>query len=162
MASYRSTVRHLHLTRDSRILFQNLTGRAATMHARLSVRTGRTNLVAGTSAKQAGGTHDEFGVPLFASVREAKRHTRIDATAVFVPPVSAADAIIEAIAEEIPLVVAVAEGIPTRDQMLVMSALQSQSKSRLLGANSPGYTSPYGPRLGIAPVAAASRGCVGE
>ncbi|CEH13820.1 related to succinyl-coa ligase [Ceraceosorus bombacis] len=148
------------------------------MHARLSIAN-RTNIVAGTtSAKNiakfsqdvTGGavTHPELKVPLHATVRDAiaahKEETgnhNYDATAVFVPPQGAADAILEAIENEIPLIVSVAEGIPTRDQFRVMAALHSQSKSRLVGANSPGYTCAYGPRLGIAPVAAALPGCIG-
>lgn len=80
----------------------------------------------------------------------------------FVPPLLAAKAIIDAIENEIPLIVSVAEGVPVHDQMQVMAALQSQSKSRLVGANSPGLVNPAGCRLGISPNVTAAPGPVGE
>lgn len=161
--TYRDTIPNLALGPSSRVLLLNATGRASTLHAKLSLSLG-TNIVGGTSSKS---THPDAELsqkfPLFPDVRTAVRELGgVDAAAVFVPPSAAADAVLECIEEEIPTVVAVAEGIPTRDQMRVMAALHSQSKSRYLGANSPGYTNPRGARLGIAPVAAASPGCIGE
>lgn len=172
---YRDTIHNLALGPESRILLLNATGRAATFHAKLSLELG-TNIVGGTSSRvsKPGGLtyHPDEALhqrcPLFPNVSTAKRELeangqgRIDAAAVFVPPSTAADAVLECIEAEIPAVVAVAEGIPTRDQQRIMAALHSQSKSRFLGANSPGFTNPRGARLGIAPVAAASPGCVGE
>ncbi|MCO5559249.1 hypothetical protein L7F22_012844 [Adiantum nelumboides] len=160
--TYRDTIPNLALGPSSRVLLLNATGRASTLHAKLSLSLG-TNIVGGTSSKS---THPDAELsqkfPLFPDVRTAVRELGgVDAAAVFVPPSAAADAVLECIEEEIPTVVAVAEGIPTRDQMRVMAALHSQSKSRYLGANSPGYTNPRGARLGIAPVAAASPGCIG-
>lgn len=91
------------------------------------------------------------------AVRDLKPH----ATAVFVPPLLAADAIIDAIENEIPLIVSVAEGVPLRDQMRIMSVLHSQSKSRLVGCNSPGMMNPAGCRLGISPLSVAAPGPIG-
>jgi succinyl-CoA synthetase alpha subunit len=93
---------------------------------------------------------------------QAVQHLRPTATAVFVPPLAACGAILEAIEAEVPLIVSVAEGVPLKDQMKIMSALHSQSKSRLVGANSPGMANPRGCRLGISPPVTMAPGPVGE
>ncbi|KDN52005.1 succinyl-CoA ligase subunit alpha [Tilletiaria anomala UBC 951] len=168
VATYRDTIPNLATTSDARILVQGFTGKASTFHSQLSIDVG-TNVVGGTSPKAGKDNKKHLGQPIFKTVRElrasskAKRQLgKIDAASVFVPPALAADAVLEAIEEEIPLIVAVAEGIPIRDQMRIHAALHSQSKSRYLGANSPGYTNAIaGVRMGIAPAAAAQKGRVG-
>lgn len=166
-SNYRKTIPQLALGPESNVLVLNATGRAATMHTKMSLQLG-TRIVGGTSSKASKGLlkHPDDTLaetcPLFPDVRTAQRELdRIDAAAVFVPPHNAADAILECLEAQIPTIVAVAEGIPLRDQMHVMAALHTQEKSRYLGANSPGYTNPRGARLGIAPLAAAMPGCVG-
>lgn len=99
-----------------------------------------TNIVGGVSPGKGGQMH--LDRPVFGSVKEANHHLKPHATAVFVPALLAADAIIDAIENEIPLIVSVAEGIPLQDQMRVMATLHSQSKSRVIGANSPGMSNP--------------------
>lgn len=99
-------------------------------------------------SQKAGQTH--LGLPVFGTVREAVREAQPDASVIYVPPPFAADAIIEAIENEIKLIVTITEGIPQRDQIRVMNALRSQSKSRMIGGNCPGIIS-EGCKMGIMP-----------
>ena len=115
-SSYAATLKHLAVSSSTPCIFQGLTGKSATFHAKLSLSLG-TNLVGGVSPSKAGSTH--LDRPIFGNVREAVREVKPHATAVFVPPLLVADAIIEAIEEEVPLIVSVAEGIPVKDQMRV-------------------------------------------
>lgn len=154
-----NTIRNLAVGRESRCIIQGFTGKMSTFHSKLSLGMG-TNIVGGVSPGKGGQTHLER--PVFGSVKEAVREVKLHATAVFVPALLAADAIIDAIENEIPLIVSVAEGIPLQDQMRVMAALHSQSKSRVIGANSPGMSNPAGCRLGISPVNVAKPGPIGE
>jgi len=108
-----------------------------------------TNMVGGVSPKKAGQTH--LGLPVFGSVRDAVKATKPDASVLYVPPPSAADAIIEAIENEIGLIVCITEGIPQADEIKVMNALNSQSRSRLVGPNCPGVINPLGCKMGIQP-----------
>jgi len=86
--------------------------------------------------KKAGTEH--LSRPVFGSVADAVKHAKPDASVIYVPPAGAADAIIEAIENEIKLIVTITEGIPQRDQIRVYNALKSQSKSRMIGGNCPG------------------------
>ncbi|KAF8647919.1 hypothetical protein AX16_006451 [Volvariella volvacea WC 439] len=106
-------------------------------------------MVGGVSPNKAGQTH--LGLPVFGSVREAVRQTQPDATVLYVPPPHAADAILEAIENEIGLIVCITEGIPQADEIKVMNALKSQSRSRLVGPNCPGVINPLGCKMGIQP-----------
>lgn len=109
-----------------------------------------TRFVGSVSNRKAGQTH--LGQPVFGTMREAARELRPDATIVYVPPASAAEAFMEAIEAEIPLIVSVTEGIPVSDMARIKHALLSQSKSRLVGPNSPGIVSPLGKcKIGIMP-----------
>lgn len=133
-------------------------GRTATFHCEQTLQYG-TNLVGGVSPKKAGQEH--LGLPVFGSVREAADKTKPDATVVYVPPAGAADAIIEAIEAEIPLIVAITEGIPQKDEIKVAHALKQQSKSRMIGPNCPGVINPEGCKIGIMPGHIHTPGCIG-
>ena len=160
LSSYADTIPQLAAGPHSNVIVQGFTGKASTVHTQISLDMG-TNVVAGVSPGKGGSTH-LGGRPVFNSVREVlDAGIRVDATSVFVPPALAADAIIEAIQCEIPLIVSVAEGVPVKDQFRVMEALHSQTKSRLVGANSPGYCNPRGCRMGIAPMITCAPGPVG-
>lgn len=108
--------------------------------------------------QKAGQTH--LGLPVFGSVKDAKEAENPFATVIYVPPPHAADAILEAIENEIPLIVTITEGIPQRDQLKVYNALQSQNKSRMVGGNCPGIMAETC-KLGIMPGHVFSEGNIG-
>jgi succinyl-CoA synthetase alpha subunit len=153
-----STIRNLAVGPETRCIIQGFTGKMSTFHTKLSLSMG-TNIVGGVSPGKGGQIH--LDRPVYSTVKEAVQYLKPHATGVFVPAALSANAIIEAIEYEIPLIVAVAEGIPLHDQMRIMSVLHSQSKSRLIGANSPGMSNPAGCRLGISPVNVAKPGPIG-
>ncbi|KAF2451276.1 succinyl-CoA ligase subunit alpha [Karstenula rhodostoma CBS 690.94] len=158
-AGYDDTIQNLKIGAHTRVIFQGFTGKQATANAQESMEWG-TNVVGGTNPKKAGTEH--LGRPVFASVRDAMREVRPDATGIYVAAPQAAAAIEEAVEAEVPLIVAVAEHIPLHDIMRIHSMLQTQSKSRLVGANAPGIISAIGKcRIGFQPLPTFSPGHVG-
>lgn len=135
------------LDADSRVLIQGFTGTEATFHARRMIAYG-TRIVGGITPGKGGLRHLER--PVFNTVAEAAAATGADVSIVFVPPFSAADAIMEAAAEDLGLIVAVTEGIPVLDMVRVKHFLRGR-RSRLLGPNSPGLISPGRAKAGIMP-----------
>ncbi|KAG8165100.1 hypothetical protein KVR01_005375 [Diaporthe batatas] len=136
------------------------TGRQATANAQESIAWG-TNIVGGVTP---GKESEHLGLPVLPSVRRAMEELRPDATGIYVPASMATPAIEEAIEAEVPLIVAVAEHIPLHDMLRIHSMLKTQSKSRLVGPNSPGIiSSAKGERcrIGFQPLPCFSDGCVG-
>ena len=140
---------------DTKILVQGITGSFGARHARLSLAYG-TRLVAGVTPGKGGQLFEET-VPIFDTVAEAAQATGATASAIFVPPAFAADAILEGVDAGLELVVCITEGIPVNDLVRVRRAMAG-SRTRLIGPNCPGVVTPGpgkdsqgGCRIGIAP-----------
>ncbi len=136
------------VNKDTRLLVQGITGKHGSFHTQQAMEYG-TQVVGGIVPGK-GGTKSSHGVPIFDTVRDAVAATGANATSIYVPPPFAADAILEAIDAEIPVIITITEGIPVRDMISVQRALES-SNSRLVGPNCPGVITPGECKIGIMP-----------
>ena len=133
--------------RNTRVICQGITGKVGEFHTRGCLEYG-TRMVGGVTPGKGGETIADL--PVFNTVAEARDVTGANATMIFVQPPFAADAILEAVAAEIELVIAVTEGIPVLDMARVLPAFEN-SKSRLVGPNCPGFITPGQCKIGIMP-----------
>src|SRR5436305_1909659 len=145
------------IDKNTKVICQGFTGKNGTFHSEAAVAYG-TRMVGGTSPGKGGATH--LGLPVFDTVTEAREKTGADASVIYVPPPGAADAICEAIAAEVPLIVCITEGIPVLDMVRVKRSL-SGSKSRLIGPNCPGVMTAGECKIGIMPANVFKPGNVG-
>ena len=140
------------VNKNTKVLCQGITGSQGAFHSK-GARAYGTQVVGGVTPGKGGTKHPDAelaDLPIFDSVLEAKRKTGATATSIYVPPPFAADAILEAIDAEIPLIVCITEGIPVLDMVKVKRAL-SGSASLLLGPNCPGVLTPNQCKIGIMP-----------
>jgi succinyl-CoA synthetase alpha subunit len=151
------------INKNTKVLVQGLTGKTGTFHTEQALAYHGTQMVGGIHPKKGGetwaGSKGET-LPIFASVAEGKDRTGADASVIYVPPAGAADAIIEAIEAEIPLIVCITEGIPVADMVKVKARLE-RSNSRLIGPNCPGVLTPDECKIGIMPGSIFKKGSVG-
>lgn len=158
LAGYEDTIQNLKIGQHTRVLYQGFTGRQATANAKESIAYG-TNVVGGV---KPGTTGEHLGLPVLPDVRTAVKELKPDASAIYVPGNGTVAAMEEAIENEIPLMVAVAEHIPLHDIMRVQQMLRTQSKTRLVGANCPGIINTWGRcRLGFQPLPFFKEGNIG-
>ena len=146
------------LAASTRVIVQGITGREGSFHTEQMQAMG-TKVVAGTSPGKGGTTH--LGVPVFNTVADAMKATGANSSGIFVPPPFAPDAIMEAAAAGITLIVCITEGIPIQDMIKVKDFLRGYPSARLLGANCPGLITPGVAKIGIIPQRITMPGPVG-
>ena len=140
------------INKDTKVITQGITGKTGQFHTRMcrDYANGKNCFVAGVNPKRAGEYFE--GIPIYASVKEAKAQTGATVSVIYVPPAGAAEAIWEAVQAELDLVICITEGIPVRDMMLVRNQMRAvNSKTLLLGPNCPGLITPEEIKIGIMP-----------
>ena len=135
------------IDKNTRLVVQGITGREGQFHAKGAIDYG-TEVVAGVTPGKAGQKVE--GVPVFNTMADVVKETGANASVIFVPPPFAADAILEAVDADLPLVVCITEGVPALDMVDVMRVIEG-SKTRLIGPNCPGLISPGKAKIGIMP-----------
>ncbi len=144
--------------KNTKVITQGITGKSGEFHTRLSHEYA-PRFVGGVTPGKGGSTH--LGLPVFDTVKDARKNTGANASMIFVPPPYAADAILEAIDAEIETIVCITEGIPVMDMIPVKKALDRSKKSILIGPNCPGIITPGECKIGIMPGHIHKRGKIG-
>ena len=140
------------INKNTRVMTQGITGKTGQYHTRgcRDYALGKQCFVAGVNPKRAG--EDFEGIPIHASVKEARDKTGANVSVIYVPPAGAADAIWEAVEADLDLVICITEGIPVRDMMVVRDRMKKEKrKTLLLGPNCPGLITPDEIKIGIMP-----------
>lgn len=146
------------VNKQTRLIVQGITGKAGMFHAEQCMKYG-TQLVGGVTPGKGGTT--SLGVPVFDTVREARKEVACNATMIFVPAPFAADAILEAEDAGVELIICITEGIPIRDMLEVSRVMKKSQTSRLIGPNCPGVITPGECKIGIMPGYIHQKGSVG-
>lgn len=146
------------IDKNTKVITQGITGKAGKFHTEQCQQYG-TQVVGGVTPGKGG--ESILGVPVFDTVKEAKRATDCTATMIFVPAPFATEAILEAEDAQIPLIVCITEGIPVQDMLLVKEVMKKSKTSRLIGPNCPGIITPGACKIGIMPGYIHQKGKVG-
>jgi succinyl-CoA synthetase alpha subunit len=148
------------IDRNTRVMTQGITGKTGQFHTRMcrDYANGKNCFVAGVNPKKPG--QDFEGIPIYATVREAKQATGATVSVIYVPPPFAAAAIEEAVEAELDLIICITEGIPVRDMLRTCSIMEGR-KTRLIGPNCPGIITPDEIKIGIMPGYIHKKGRVG-
>jgi succinyl-CoA synthetase alpha subunit len=150
------------IDKSTRVITQGITGKTGQFHTRMcrDYASGRSCFVAGVNPKKAG--EDFEGIPIFASVKDAKAQSGANASVIYVPPAGAAAAIWEAVDADLDLVICITEGIPVRDMIEVRDRMRKQGKKTILvGPNCPGVITPDEIKIGIMPGHIHKKGRIG-
>jgi len=148
------------INRNSRVMTQGITGKTGQFHTRMcrEYANGKECFVAGVNPRKPG--EDFEGIPVYASVKEAKQQTGANVSVIYVPPPFAAAAIDEAVEAELDLVICITEGIPVRDMIRTRDKMRGK-KTRLIGPNCPGIITPDELKIGIMPGYIHKKGRIG-
>ncbi|HEU4622022.1 MAG TPA: succinate--CoA ligase subunit alpha [Burkholderiaceae bacterium] len=150
------------INKDTKVITQGITGKTGQFHTRMcrDYANGRNAYVAGVNPKKAG--EDFEGIPIFASVKDAKTQTGANASVIYVPPAGAAAAIWEAVEADLDLVICITEGIPVRDMIEVRDRMRRENRKTILcGPNCPGIITPDEIKIGIMPGHIHKKGRIG-
>ncbi len=150
------------INKETRVVTQGITGKTGQFHTRMcrEYANGKNCFVAGVNPKKAG--EDFEGIPIYGSVKDAKRQAGVNASVIYVPPPFAAAAIWEAVDADLDLVICITEGIPVRDMIEVKDRMKKQNKKTILvGPNCPGVITPDEIKIGIMPGHIHKKGRIG-
>ena len=150
------------INKDTKVITQGITGKTGQLHTRLcrEYANGKNAFVAGVNPKKAG--EDFEGIPIYASVKDAKQQTGATVSVIDVPPAGAAEAIWEAVDADLDLVICITEGIPVRDMIVVRDRMRRENrKTVLIGPNCPGVITPDEVKIGIMPGHIHKKGRIG-